>query len=69
MCRDALDRDESCGCHLREEHQSPDGEAIRDDQRFANVTVWEHRGEADEPRRHTEDLSFEEIEPVTRSYA
>jgi succinate dehydrogenase / fumarate reductase flavoprotein subunit len=69
MCRDALDRDESCGCHLREEHQSPDGEAIRDDQRFANVTVWEHRGEGDEPGRHTEDLSFEEIEPVTRSYA
>ena len=68
MCRDALERDESCGCHLREEHQTEDGEAVRDDERFANVAVWEHRGEGAEPVRHTEPLKFEVVEPVTRSY-
>jgi succinate dehydrogenase / fumarate reductase flavoprotein subunit len=68
MCRDALERDESCGCHLREEHQTEDGEAIRDDERFANVQVWEWRGEGEEPALKTEDLGFEHVEPVTRSY-
>ena len=68
MCRDALERDESCGCHLREEHQSEAGEAVRDDERFAHVAVWEHRGEGADPVRHTEQLDFEMLEPVTRSY-
>jgi succinate dehydrogenase / fumarate reductase flavoprotein subunit len=68
MCRDALERDESAGCHLREEHQSEDGEPLRDDNRFAHVAVWEHRGEDAEPALHKEELSFEEIEPVARSY-
>jgi succinate dehydrogenase / fumarate reductase flavoprotein subunit len=68
MCRDALERDESCGCHLREEHQTEDGEAIRNDKRFATAQVWEWRGEGEEPGLQTEDLEFEDIEPVTRSY-
>jgi succinate dehydrogenase / fumarate reductase flavoprotein subunit len=68
MCRDALERDESCGCHLREEHQTEEGEAVRDDERFAHVAVWEHRGDGTEPVRHTEPLKFEMLEPVTRSY-
>ena len=68
MCRDALERDESCGCHLREEHQSEEGEAVRDDERFASVAVWEHAGDGAEPVRHVEPLSFEVMQPVTRSY-
>jgi succinate dehydrogenase / fumarate reductase flavoprotein subunit len=67
MCRDAIERDESCGCHLREEHQTEDGEAERDDRHFANVQVWEHRGEED-PALHHEDLRFEVVEPTSRSY-
>jgi succinate dehydrogenase / fumarate reductase flavoprotein subunit len=68
MCRDALERDESCGCHLREEHQSEEGEPIRDDRRFSNVSVWEHRGEDSEPALQIEELDFDELEPVQRSY-
>ena len=68
MCRDALQRDESCGCHLREEHQTEDGEAVRDDEHFANVTVWEYPGEGEVPRSVSEDLAFETVEPVARSY-
>jgi succinate dehydrogenase / fumarate reductase flavoprotein subunit len=68
MCRDALERDESCGCHLREEHQSDDGEPLRNDAKFADVAVWEHRGEDAEPALHTEKLEFREVEPVQRSY-
>jgi succinate dehydrogenase / fumarate reductase flavoprotein subunit len=68
MCRDALERDESCGCHLREEHQTDEGEAVRNDSRFANVQVWQWKGEGEEPDLTTESLEFEDIEPVTRSY-
>jgi succinate dehydrogenase / fumarate reductase flavoprotein subunit len=68
MCRDALERDESCGCHLREEHQSSDGEPIRDDRHYSNVSVWEHGGEGSEPALQIEELDFEQIEPVQRSY-
>jgi len=68
MCLDALERDESCGCHLREEHQTEDGEAIRDDRRFAHVAVWEWAGEGEEPIRHKEELDFEYITPKARSY-
>jgi succinate dehydrogenase / fumarate reductase flavoprotein subunit len=68
MCKDALERDESCGCHLREEHQTEEGEAVRDDKRYSNVSVWE-RGDGDEESKMiTEDLSFETVEPTTRSY-
>jgi succinate dehydrogenase / fumarate reductase flavoprotein subunit len=68
MCRDALERDESCGCHLREEHQSEEGEPRRNDDNFAHVAVWEHRGEGAEPALHREELEFEQVEPVQRSY-
>ena len=62
MCRDALERDESCGCHLREEHQTDDGEAIRDDERFAHVAVWEYQGADAAPIRHEEPVHTEELE-------
>ncbi|MDX6638687.1 MAG: succinate dehydrogenase / fumarate reductase, flavoprotein subunit [Solirubrobacterales bacterium] len=68
MCRDAIERDESCGCHLREEHQTEDGEALRDDARFAHTAIWEHTGEDSEPRLHKEELEFAEVKPVQRSY-
>ncbi len=68
MCRDALIRDESCGCHLREEHQSEEGEPLREDERFSHVGVWEYAGEGAEPVRHEEPLDFEVIKPVARSY-
>ena len=63
-----VSRDESCGCHLREEHQTDEGEAERDDARYATVQVWEHRGEGLEPDLHHEDLGFDEVEPTARSY-
>ena len=63
-----LARDESCGCHLREEHQTEEGEAMRDDQRFATVQVWDWNGEGAEPTMRTEDLAFESLAPTTRSY-
>jgi len=68
MCRDALARDESCGCHFREEHVTADGEAKRDDERFAHVAVWEWRGEGQTPVRHQEPLTFENVHLATRSY-
>jgi succinate dehydrogenase / fumarate reductase flavoprotein subunit len=68
MCRDALIRDESCGCHLREEHQGEDGEPIRDDDNFSHVAVYEYKGEDSEPERHTEQLEFNELQPKKRSY-
>jgi len=66
--RDALTREESCGGHFRQEHQTPDGEARRDDEHFAHVAVWEHRGDGQEPLRHTEPLSFENVHLAQRSY-
>jgi succinate dehydrogenase / fumarate reductase flavoprotein subunit len=68
LCRDALVRDESCGGHFREEHQTEDGEAVRNDKKFTHVAVWEYRGEGREPARHEEPLKFEEVELATRSY-
>jgi succinate dehydrogenase / fumarate reductase flavoprotein subunit len=68
MCRDALARDESCGCHFREEHVTADGEAKRDDERFAHVAVWEWKGEGQTPVRHQEPLTFENVHLATRSY-
>ena len=67
MLRDALAREESCGAHFREEHQSPDGEALRDDVNFAHIAAWEHNGDA-EPIRHSEPLQFTALQPSTRSY-
>jgi succinate dehydrogenase / fumarate reductase flavoprotein subunit len=68
MCRDALHRDESCGGHFREEHQYPDGEAKRDDERFLHVSAWEHRGTDIPPTLHQEPLAFESVKPSVRSY-
>ena len=68
MCRDALARDESCGCHLREEHQSEEGEAIRNDADYAHVSVWEYKGEDQPEAMHKETLNYEALKPTTRSY-
>ncbi|ADL45698.1 fumarate reductase/succinate dehydrogenase flavoprotein subunit [Micromonospora aurantiaca] len=67
MCIDALHREESCGGHFRAEHQTPDGEAQRDDDRFAYVAAWEFTGTG-EPVLHKEDLTFEYVHPTQRSY-
>ncbi|MBF0440604.1 MAG: fumarate reductase/succinate dehydrogenase flavoprotein subunit [Oligoflexales bacterium] len=68
MCLDALMREESCGGHFRKEHQTGDGEARRDDENFCHVAVWEYKGKGVTPKRHKEELSFENLELVTRSY-
>jgi succinate dehydrogenase / fumarate reductase, flavoprotein subunit len=68
LCRDALVREESCGGHFRQEFQTPDGEARRDDERFAHVAVWEHKGDGREPVRNTEPLTFDNIHLAQRSY-
>ncbi|MBU8859936.1 MULTISPECIES: fumarate reductase/succinate dehydrogenase flavoprotein subunit [unclassified Micromonospora] len=67
MCIDALHREESCGGHFRAEYQTPDGEAQRDDDRFAYVAAWEYTGTG-EPVLHKEDLTFEYVHPTQRSY-
>jgi succinate dehydrogenase / fumarate reductase flavoprotein subunit len=68
MCRDALAREESCGCHFREEHQYPDGECKRDDVNFAHVAAWEYAGEGDVPVRNTEPLTYEAVKMSVRNY-
>jgi succinate dehydrogenase / fumarate reductase flavoprotein subunit len=68
MCRDARQRNESCGGHFREEFQTEEGEARRDDENFTNVTVWEYTGEDGVPEAHTEELVFETVQPTQRSY-
>ncbi len=68
MCRDALQRDESCGCHLREEHQTEDGEALRDDANCAHVSVWEYKGADQSPQLHSEPLAFHALPPTQRNY-
>jgi succinate dehydrogenase flavoprotein subunit len=68
MCRDALARDESCGTHLREEHQTAEGEAVRDDDNFAHVAAWEFKGDGAPPERHVEPLAFDNVELTRRSY-
>ena len=68
MCRDALQREESCGGHFREEHQTPEGEAKRDDKNFSFVGAWEYKGENQTPELHKENLVYEEVEMTQRSY-
>jgi succinate dehydrogenase / fumarate reductase, flavoprotein subunit len=68
MCRDALEREESCGGHFREEHQTEDGEALRDDVNFAHVTAWEWTGDPSTPTEHREALQFDNVALSTRSY-
>jgi succinate dehydrogenase / fumarate reductase flavoprotein subunit len=69
MVLDALVRDESCGGHFREESQTPDGEARRDDEHFSHVSAWEFTGVGTDPVLHAEQLEFEYVHPVQRSYA
>jgi succinate dehydrogenase / fumarate reductase flavoprotein subunit len=68
MCLDALHRRESCGGHFREEFQTPDGEALRDDENFAYVAAWEHAGEKQAPVLNKEPLHFEYVHLAQRSY-
>ena len=68
MCRDALMREESCGGHFRVEHQTEDGEALRDDGNFAFAGVWEYKGDDIEPQLHKESLIYENVKLATRSY-
>jgi succinate dehydrogenase / fumarate reductase, flavoprotein subunit len=68
MALDALERNESCGGHFREEYQTPDGEAQRDDANFAHAAVWEYTGPNSSPIRHKEELKFEYVQLATRSY-
>jgi succinate dehydrogenase / fumarate reductase flavoprotein subunit len=68
MCLDALERRESCGGHFRVEYQTPEGEALRDDEHFAHVAAWEYAGDGQKPRRHQEPLEFEYVHPSQRSY-
>jgi len=68
LCADALHRRESCGGHFREEFQTPDGEARRDDENFAYVAAWEYQGDGKAPALHKEPLVYEEVHMSTRSY-
>jgi len=68
MARDALQREESCGGHFREEHQTEEGEAMRNDKDFTYVAAWEHKGDDKEPAMHKEALNFEYIEVKQRNY-
>ena len=68
LCRDALNRDESCGAHFRVEHQLPDGEAKRNDEDFSYVAAWGFKGDGVPPELHKEPLEFNLIKPAVRSY-
>ena len=68
MCRDALNREESCGGHFREEHRTAEGEALRNDDDYAYVAAWKYKGDNEIPELHKEDLKFENIELKQRSY-
>jgi succinate dehydrogenase / fumarate reductase flavoprotein subunit len=68
MCVDALSREESCGAHFREEYQTRDGEALRDDEHYAYVAAWEYAGEGKAPVLNKEPLAFENVHLSTRSY-
>jgi succinate dehydrogenase / fumarate reductase flavoprotein subunit len=69
LAKDALTREESCGGHFREEHQTEDGEAKRDDEKFSHVAAWEYKGEGQEEVRHTEPLTFDNVHIAQRNYA
>ena len=68
MVVDAISRKESCGCHFREESQTEENEAKRDDENYAHVSVWEYRGDGNRPEFHKEPLFFENVQPSQRSY-
>ena len=68
MAKDALDREESCGGHFREEYQTEEGEAVRNDKEFMYVSAWEYKGDNVTPTLHKESLNYEYIEVKTRNY-
>ena len=68
MCIDALERNESCGGHFREEYQTPEGEAMRDDEKYAYAAAWEYAGEDKPANLHKEELTFDYVHPSQRSY-
>jgi succinate dehydrogenase / fumarate reductase flavoprotein subunit len=68
MCLDALERNESCGGHFREEYQTPDGEALRDDEHYSYTAAWGFRGVGNPPELYKEPLTFEYVHPAQRSY-
>jgi succinate dehydrogenase / fumarate reductase flavoprotein subunit len=68
LAMDALQRTESCGAHFRVEYQTPDGEALRDDENFSTVSAWEHKGVDKAPELHQEPLAFENVKPSVRNY-
>ena len=68
MARDALNREESCGGHFREEHQTDEGEAKRNDEEFVYAAVWEYTGAESEPVLHKEMLNYEFVHPAQRNY-
>ena len=68
MCIDALQRNESCGGHFREEYQTPEGEALRNDAEYTYVSAWEYQGAGQPPKLHKEPLEFEYVHPTQRSY-
>ena len=68
LAPDALAREESCGTHFREEYQTPEGEALRDDENFSHVAAWEHRGDGESPALSKEPLEFEYVKLTQRSY-
>ncbi len=68
LCRDALERNESCGGHFREEYQTEDGEALRDDENFAHAAVWEYDSDGKIPSRHQEKLTYDNVKLAVRSY-
>jgi succinate dehydrogenase / fumarate reductase flavoprotein subunit len=68
LALDALTREESCGGHFREEYQTPDNEAQRNDEHFAHAAAWEFTGVGKAPVRHQEALTFEYVKPSQRSY-
>jgi len=68
LCLDALEREESCGAHFREEYQTSEGEAVRNDEQYCHVAAWEYAGEGRKPIRNVEPLTFEYVPLQTRSY-
>ena len=68
MCHDALTRNESCGAHFREEYQTGEGEALRDDENFAFISCWDYEGPGQVPKLHKEYLDFQDVKLITRDY-
>ena len=63
-----MEREESCGGHFREEYETAEGEALRNDEKFAHVAAWEYQGDGKKPIRHKEELKFEEVHLAVRNY-